>query len=214
MPDRARLRVYGEGEMEVRLVKDYLSDFQHAYNSLLVFEHMLDGIRRRMKDYPLSSALLFDYYEEAVWSKRPRRFMQTTSDWPPTLDQLHSRVPLSEQLILSGVQIASPGFWEFVGSLNPLETLRKYLCDRHERRKDREYREPAERKRLEMENEILRSKEISERIRLAKELGATDRDLAPLVNDLIARPLGALDQYQNRGLINRAEFTLDRMPKD
>ena len=31
----------------------------------------------------------------------------------------------------------SPGFWEFLGSLNPLEVIRRYLNDRHERAKDR-----------------------------------------------------------------------------
>ena len=51
---------------------------------------------------------------------------------------------------------------------------------------------------------------ISERVRLAKEIGATDRDLAPLLNELIYKPLVALDRYQDKGVIEHAEIPSDR----
>lgn len=97
-----------------------------------------------------------------------------------------------------------------MGTLNPLDVLRKYLNDRHERRKDHEYRESAERRRLELENLSLESRVISERVRLAKEIGATDRDLAPLLNELIYKPLVALDRYQDKDVIEHAEIPSDR----
>ena len=123
----------------------------------------------------------------------PRRGMRRTRVWPPTAEEVASYTPHAEQLILSAVSLASPGFWEFLGTLNPLEVLRKHLNDRHERRKDHEYRESAERPRLDLENLILENKVISERVMLVKEMGATDRDLAPLLNELINKPLVALD---------------------
>jgi hypothetical protein len=43
----------------------------------------------------------------------------------------------------------------------------------------------------------LESKALSERFRIAKEIGATDRDLAPLLNELIYKPLVQLDRYQD-----------------
>jgi hypothetical protein len=106
--------------------------------------------------------------------------------------------------MLQAVRLESPGWWEVVGQLNPLEVIRKYLNDRHERAKDVSYRNKAERDRLHYENEILRNEVIAERIRLARELGATDEDLAPLWNSLLIRPLRRLDAYQDRGVITDA----------
>jgi hypothetical protein len=116
-------------------------------------------------------------------------------------------VPLSEQLILLSVRLESPGFWEFAGSLNPLEVVRRYLNDRHERRKDREYRESAEQRRLSLENLALESRVISDRVRLAKELGAKDSDLTPILKNFLYRPLVALDPHQDRGLVDNAELS-------
>jgi len=42
-----------------------------------------------------------------------------------------------DRLRIHRIAIKSPGFWEFFGNINPLEVLRKYLCDRHERKKMR-----------------------------------------------------------------------------
>lgn len=44
---------------------------------------------------------------------------------------------------------------------------------------------------------------------MAKELGATDRDLAPLLNELVFKPLTALDRYQDKGVIGPAEIPPD-----
>ena len=64
----------------------------------------------------------------------------------------------------------------------------------------------AEQRRLILENLCLETRVISERVRLAKEIGATDRDLAPLLNELIYKPVVALDRYQDKSVIENAEF--------
>ncbi len=122
-----------------------------------------------------------------------------------------SLVRHSEQLSLAAVCIQSPGFWEFLGRLNPLEVIREYLNDRHERRNDRQYRETAEARRLKLENLDLETKILGDRIRLAKEIGAKVLDLAPLLNELVYRPLSSLDRHQDRGVIEYSEiFSLRR----
>lgn len=100
-----------------------------------------------------------------------------------------------------------------MGALNPFEVFRKYLSDRHERRKDRDYRESAEERKLILENLSTETRVISERVRLAREMGATDRDLAPLLNELIYKPLVALDRYQDKGVIEDAEILPRFRPK-
>jgi hypothetical protein len=84
--------------------------------------------------------------------------------------------------------------------------LRKYLGDRHERRKDREYRESAEERRMRLENARLQIGVIADGVKLAKELGASERELAPLLNALVNTPLLALDKYQDQGVISSAEL--------
>ncbi len=79
------------------------------------------------------------------------------------------------------------------------------INDRHERRKDREYRERAEARRLELENLKLAYEVVGNRIKLLKDLGATEQDFAPLLNDLLYRPLQHLDRHQDRGVIENAD---------
>ena len=85
--------------------------------------------------------------------------------------------------------------------------IRQYLNDRHERRRDREYRDAAEARRLELENRLLENRVISERIEIARSLGAGDSDLAPLLTELVHRPLRALNGAQDEGLIESATVT-------
>ena len=123
-------------------------------------------------------------------------------------DDLAAGVPYPDRLVLAGVRLNSPGFWDFLGALNPLEVIRKYLNDRHERRQDRDYRESAEKRRLTLENLKLENEVIAERVKLAKDLGATDRHLASMLDQLVHQPLLALDRHQDRGVIENAEITV------
>jgi hypothetical protein len=204
MPEQGSIRINGHGEVEVALVADYLRDLQHAYNSILIFETTVDRHRRFFREF--SFPLFFGNFAFPL----SRRGSIVGRDWPPTPEQLASFVPRSEQLILTGVRLQSPGFWEFLGNLNPLEVVRQYLNDRHERRKDRQYRESAEARRLNLENIQRENAVIREYIQLARELGAGERDLAPLLNELVFRPLGSLDRHQDMGVIENVE--IPRLP--
>jgi len=104
-----------------------------------------------------------------------------------------------------------------VGKLNPLEQIRLYLNDRHERRKDREYRESEEAAKLRLQNAALETQVLRDRITAAREMGATDEDLAPLLDRFVRQPLNGLDRFQDEGLIENADIhpedsTADRRP--
>ena len=60
-----------------------------------------------------------------------------------------------------------------------------------------------------LENLSLETRAIADRVRLAKEMGATDRDLAPLLNELIYKPVADLGRYQDRAVIQHAEIISD-----
>ena len=105
---------------------------------ILLFETTIDGTVRAARDYPFPR---YAFGLDFGWPPSSRRAIRRARDWPPSPEEIASLVPRKEQLILSAVKLTSPGFREFSGTLNPLEVLRKYLNDRHERRKDHEYRE-------------------------------------------------------------------------
>jgi len=109
-------------------------------------------------------------------------------------------------LLLQRAAFQSPGAWEFLGKLNPLEVLRQYLNDRHEHRKDREYRESEERKRLALENELLKNKVIAERLQLARELGVPETNLTYAANKLLLEPLRQLGTDQDKGVVGTADI--------
>lgn len=209
--EQGKLRVYGQGDVEVEWVSGYLIDLKHAYDSILVFESVIDGLERASSEFPFPG---YPFYVYSGWPLGPRRAVRHIRDWPPTKEEISSLVPHSEQIILSAVQLQSPGSWEFLGTLNPFEVIRKYLNDRHERKKDREYRNKAERERLILGNQLLKNEVIAGRLKILKEYGVTDRDIAPLLNELINKPLTALGRHQDKGVIEHAEIFQDREKRD
>ena len=117
-------------------------------------------------------------------------------------------VPPSARLTLERVSIESPGFWQFIGSLNPLEQIRRYLNDRHQRRQDREYRETSERLRLELEYEQSQLRIEEERLRVGRayveflrEMGVPDDEISRVIWERVGLPLTRLGRHQDAGLI-------------
>ncbi len=60
-----------------------------------------------------------------------------------------------------------------------------WLRDRHERRKDRAYREPAEARRLNLENDAQELANHRQRLELAREFGAPEDVMASLARSLV-----------------------------
>jgi hypothetical protein len=138
--------------------------------------------------------------ESLVWvaGNNPSLAGALFSEEPQTL----SVQSLQGQLIFHGASFASPGFWDFLGKLNPLEVVREFLNDRHRRRQDREYRESAEKRRLDLENFLLENKVVKERVRLLREVGL-QVDLRLLTQRFVPS-LVQLEAAVNEGLIGEA----------
>jgi hypothetical protein len=204
----AHLLVHGQGEVEVEFVARYLSDLTSAYNSIFLFASLVDSMNRtahefHIRPYPFA---LFPLLNAPSWTLPSKRPFGARREWLFSSNDASLLIPRDSQLVLASVRLASPGLWDFLGKLNPLEVLRQYLNDRHERRKDHNYRESAEERRLQLENLDRENQVIAGRIKIAKELGATDQDLAPILEALIHRPLMALDKHQDRNVIEGAEI--------
>jgi hypothetical protein len=172
--------------VEVREIRRYLSAFEHAYNGLVVFDQIV----------PVTPT-------PEEWAAWPLRLSLQPLSWPRNRRAIEDAVPVSDVLVLSAAHLESPGFLEFAGALNPLETIRKYLNDRHERKKDRDYRNAAERRKLDAEVEAAQLENLERRVQILKDLGVPADALR---DGLLVRPLRELGHLQDDGLIDTAEW--------
>lgn len=191
------LRVESDGGVRVAEVASLLDAVEKAYNGVLVFQKILDDAGRWGREFPIYALSAqrfwpFDFRK----GRRPNPFQPSS---------ITSFVSGRQRLVLLRVRLESPGNWDFFGVSHALEVLRKYINDRYDRKKD-EYRIPLEKERLSLENEILRNQALEGRIRIVKNLGATEEDLAPLLDLLVFRPLDKLSGFQNKGLITGAKL--------
>lgn len=93
-----------------------------------------------------------------------------------------------------GVQ-GGGNFWGFLASISPFESWRKYLVFRHKRDQDHRYREKEEARQLtlendarELENDARELAILEKRMKIAKQLGATNEQLQPLCNRILGCP--------------------------
>ena len=124
-----------------------------------------------------------------------RRWLERAKK-PPTLrpikDVLRIVYP-EEKLVLTKAAIESPGFWEF-------------LNDRHRRRQDREYRERAEARRLELENVEIETRIIERWITILRRAGYAEQDIRRFVTIHVHDPLNSLVRHVDAGLIGGASI--------
>lgn len=198
--ERGSIYIRGERGATANELVAYLGDMENAYKRIYLFynfaiDPFLDPRSRRYRHhYPF-------------WQEYGLSLLNLTTT--RISDEL---IRPEDQLEVPRIQINSPGIWEFLGSLNPLQQIREYLNDRHRRRQDREYRESAEREKLLLDNEILRwqilERENSlwrERVGLLRDIGFSNDEIQSLVWANMGLPLSALGKHQDSGLIGSAE---------
>jgi len=188
--ERVRLLVHRGGTPSE--LAEFLLDLERAYSALFALESWSEQLPDRLRRGPGWLSLGYDVL--APPRMRP-------SDVLPEL-----------ALVVTRIEVGSPGFWEVLGSLNPLEQLRKYLNDRHERRKDREYRESAEAQRLNLDNQLIQAqvfeaqdKAVMGRVAVLRNLGFSDEEIRQLVWSAVGPELSALGRHQDTGLLGPAQ---------
>jgi hypothetical protein len=182
--EQGRLRILSEGGRPVSDVLQLLEAFASAYDGLSLAEKILEG-----------------YASTASGNSRLSRRRWLRYILKLTDHGIRRTLSVDDQLILASVELSSPGFWEFMGSLMPLEVLRQYLNDRHQRRQDRAYRERRENRQLELQNQLLENQVMRERIAIAREAGMTDQDFSQLLGRFVIEPFRQIDQVAAQGMI-------------
>jgi hypothetical protein len=206
---RSLIIVESEGGIRLSDVRKFLAEIEDAYNRVLLLLTLLEGLPHLVRSPGISPfrASLKEYGPFALIAGGEGKLVHFTKS------SVASMVGRNQSLILSSVRLESPGNWSFLGVSETLEVLRKALNDRQERRKDRQYREATDEDKRRLENELLRIHVLSERVKVAKELGATEEDLAPLLGQLLYDPLDELAVFQDRGLITDVKVVEADEPK-
>lgn len=181
----ATLRIHTNANLRVFEVQGFLSALDKAYGSLLLFAGDTEIIARSSSKSEAQRLWYAGFHLYGV--------------------NLDERLQADERLVLRQVELHSPGFWDFVGLLSPLRVIelvfklkRESANDNEERRKDREYRDKAEDRRLHLENKLREVEVIQKQVALLRDMGATDKDFAPLLERLIYEPLSQLDDISER----------------
>jgi hypothetical protein len=132
-----------------------------------------------------------------------------------TIKKPENVISPEDRIRIGKVIIKSPGFWEFIGNGGPLETIREYLCDRHERKKDITYRNRQEREAAELELEKRRLEILKGKIDILKDCGIPEEKIGKAVIHHIDKPLKELDMFQDRGFAEDAKLLpSDRDPEE
>lgn len=187
--DRSRLRVRVLRGGTVAEISEFLADLESAYDALYWLDQALISPRRAffLEAFPLGVPL---YARER------------------TPDQI---LP-ERRLYLNRIVIESPGFLEVLGSLNPLQQIREYLKERHERKKDDLYRSVEEQRKLKLDNEILQQSItrgeldlLRKRLEIIRDFGGDERMVEQAMWSQIGPPLARLGRHQDTGLIEGPE---------
>jgi hypothetical protein len=104
-----------------------------------------------------------------------------------------------------------------LGSLNPLQQLREYLKDRHERKKDRDWRGDAEKERALLENEILQIQAERGRIgvigefnELLQRMEISPEDRQRIIWERLGPAMTRLGRHQDTGLLGSQHDGADK----
>lgn len=219
----ATLRIKAERLGTVSEIISLLTDLEAAYNNLYAFNFLVDTLshdrerktkqaderfhrlRRYWKDLSFRKDFPFDpfmyeiFFDEYAFA-RP-------NDVLPNLLEFQSRIDIgkivlpADRLVISKVNIQSPGFWEVLGSLNPIQQIREYLKDWHERKKDDRYRSRQEEEIGELEIQERKGRIISQSIETLRNLGYNDAEIRQLVTAMVIQPLNRLGIHQDNGKI-------------
>lgn len=173
---------------------EYLKDLNNAYNSLYVFNAFLDSHN--------------PYYK----NKNRRKLFFYELGYPylgnHKIDSREELILPENRLLINKIVIQSPGFWEVLGSLNPLQQIREYLNDRHRRKQDVEWRNQTEKEKAQLENQMIQrqvyesdNKIMRERIEVLRELGFNENEIRELIWTNMGEPLQKLGRHQDTGLI-------------
>jgi hypothetical protein len=224
--ENSTLKIKAKRLGTVKEVKQLLTDFENAYNSIYAFDFLVDTLSndrdRRLRllgeklhnwgkyweEFTIRKGFPYDpFMFEFFWDL----YLHRTDESTISLLELQSKIDIdkivlpADKLTISKVNIQSPGFWEFLGSLNPLQQIREYLKDRHDRQKDKKYRSRQEEELGDLSIMEKKNNIIKQRIEILRGLGYSETEIRQLVMTMVIEPLNKLGGHIDNGQIDGLE---------
>ncbi len=190
-------------------VTNMLTDLETAYNKLYAFDYIVDVLierpslleRRSIEKKSIEKRSIEKRIAERRSRGRSRRSIHYYIQEFESKTDINKIILPDERLVISKVNIQTPGFWEFMGAINPLEQIGKYLRDRRKRTKDCRYRNRQEEEIRDLEIMRKENKAIQGRIRILKKLDYNEDEIRRLLMSMVVKPLNKLGQHQDNGQI-------------
>ncbi len=188
------IKLYGVGEISPDHASLILQRFSSAYYGIL-FLDQVSRINKRYTVRKIYKTIEFNPYYE-IW-----RFD----------DEIEAMLPeqFTYPLELKGAIFQSPGFWEFIGKIDPLKHIREFLNERHTRKKDIKYRDKYEEKELDLKNKLLQLDVVNKAIEISKKAGVSDEEISKIVRDNVLVPMLKLETFQDAKMISHIEIPED-----
>ncbi len=205
MPEHGRVKIDLQRGASVAEFSAFLIDLEAAYIALLSLTRERE-LKRLLRRVPLSLYMLIETLGPDALFMRDGEIGHPSraSVYPP------------DQLEITRISIQSPGWVELLGALNPLQQLREYLKDRHERRKDMDWRSASEKERAKLENEALRIQIERDRIgvigdfnALLERMDIPSDERSQIIWDRVGPPLMRLGHHQDTGLLGKQSDIAD-----
>jgi hypothetical protein len=195
-PQARRILRIHRREARLEHVVEFLGAVEYAYNGMTVFEQWVDAAHRE------KFALWPSVWPGYVLGPRPRALRS----WPPAEECLRSGVLVRDRVFIRSVTDPSPGSLDLLGKTFAVEAIVAHLEDRRKRKNGRATRDGARTPQWHFESAALRLDVVRKRVAVMEELGVSSEMLAPLLNELVERPLERLDRSLDNDVINGAEF--------
>lgn len=207
--ETAKIKIKSERLGSVQTVKQLLTDIENAYNSIYAFNFLVDTLsndrdrqrrlldehfhhwRKYWREISMREKFPFDtfFYEFFL-----DRYFFRQHDRPINLIEFQSKLDIDrlvlpqDRLVITKINIQSPGFWEFLGSANPLQFIRDFIKDITFRNRQ--------------EKELGDLKILQEKIEILKDLDYDEAQIRQLVFTMITEPLNKISRHKDNGQID------------
>lgn len=207
------LRINASRLGTVSEVRSFLIDIENVYNAFYILNQIEKGgkINRSLfltykKHISNSNQIENRDAEENASYDLKRHYALESFDTPSrVITKMSKQVALDDRLFLLKINVQSPGFWEFLGTLSPLTQIREFLKDRHERKKDVEYRNEQEKRKVDLENTNLELELMNKTIDMMIKAGYSQEEIRESVSKFVYEPLKRLGNHQDSNLIEAPE---------
>lgn len=196
--EKRKFRIYGNVLGEVHDVAMFLYTIEANYNNLLAYD-------KAIMESVINASFPFRNHDRILST-----FMRFANDY-----HVEEFIAPEDKLIICSINFNSPGFWEVLGSWNPLNQIREYINERHARKRDKEYAWELDKKTMQtevekkrLENDMLRVELIQTITKQLQSIGLDEENILHITKNCY-KNLELLNEHIDEDRITKIEAVDD-----